>query len=139
MHCGHVDADYQEYVRHRGRMETEAEMTAYMVNRSRGMSRHVAEGVLPGLHRLLVTRQDRDHHHSHGPLHEGLQHDHEPGGGRLVLVTVHPERQAPMTRTTYVAEIQDPVNGEVTVLEAATPEELDALVEEVAADPTATT
>ena len=44
-----------------------------------------------------------------------------------------------MTRTTYVAEIQDPVNGEVTVLEAATPEELDALVEEVAADPTATT
>ena len=48
MHCGHVDGDYQEYVRHRGRMETEAEMTAYMVNRSRGMSRHVAEAFSPG-------------------------------------------------------------------------------------------
>lgn len=37
VHCGHVDRDYSEYQQHRGRMETEAEMTAYMVNRSRGM------------------------------------------------------------------------------------------------------
>lgn len=39
VHCGHVDGDFGEYQRHRGQMETEAEMAAYLVNRSRGMSR----------------------------------------------------------------------------------------------------
>ena len=48
VHCGHVDADYSEYQRHRGQMETEAEMTAYMVNRSRGMSRDAAHSFSPG-------------------------------------------------------------------------------------------
>ena len=40
-----------------------------------------------------------------------------------------------MTRTTYIEEIQDPVTGEVTVLEAYTPEQLDALVDELLAEP----
>jgi hypothetical protein len=47
MHCGHVD-DYATYRRHRGRMETEAEMTAYMVSRARGMSRDHADCFSPG-------------------------------------------------------------------------------------------
>lgn len=37
IHCGHVD-DIHEYRLHRGRMETEAEATAYLVNRQRGMT-----------------------------------------------------------------------------------------------------
>jgi antirestriction protein ArdC len=48
VHCGHVDGDFQDYRRHRGRMETEAEMTAYMVNRARGMDRSGAEAFSPG-------------------------------------------------------------------------------------------
>jgi antirestriction protein ArdC len=48
VHCGHVDGDYSEYVQHRGRMETEAEMTAYMVNRARGMNRSQADSFSPG-------------------------------------------------------------------------------------------
>ncbi len=47
VHCGHVD-DLEEYRRHRGRQETEAEMTAYMVNRARGMSRESADAFSPG-------------------------------------------------------------------------------------------
>lgn len=47
VHCGHVDVDYTDYQRHRGKMETEAEMTAYMVNRSRGMSRTDANSSPP--------------------------------------------------------------------------------------------
>lgn len=48
VHCGHVDADYSEYLQHRGRMETEAESVAYMVNRARGMSRSQADSFSPG-------------------------------------------------------------------------------------------
>lgn len=48
VHCGHVDRDYSEYQQHRGRMETEAEMTAYMVNRSRGMPQADAESFSAG-------------------------------------------------------------------------------------------
>lgn len=48
VHCGHVDAAPGEYRRHRGRMETEAEMTAYLVNRSRGMSRDQVDAFSPG-------------------------------------------------------------------------------------------
>lgn len=48
VHCGHVDAAAGEYGRHRGRMETEAEMTAYLVNRSRGMSRTQVDSFSPG-------------------------------------------------------------------------------------------
>lgn len=48
VHCGHVDGDYSEYQRHRGQMETEAEMTAYLVNRHRGMSREQVEAFSPG-------------------------------------------------------------------------------------------
>lgn len=47
VHCGHVDGDYSQYQRHRGRYETEAEMTAYLVNRTRGMSRAQAESRSP--------------------------------------------------------------------------------------------
>ena len=47
VHCGHV-SDLQEYSRHRGRMETEAEMTAYLVNRSRGMAAKDADSFSPG-------------------------------------------------------------------------------------------
>ena len=47
VHCGHVE-DLEEYRRHRGRQETEAEMTAYMVNRARGMSRESADAFSPG-------------------------------------------------------------------------------------------
>lgn len=47
VHCGHV-ADMEQYRRHRGRMETEAEMTAYMVNRARGMDRGDADSFSPG-------------------------------------------------------------------------------------------
>ena len=48
IHCGHVDGDYQQYLTHRGHMETEAEMTAYMVNRSRGADRDSAAEFSPG-------------------------------------------------------------------------------------------
>lgn len=48
VHAGHVDGDYGEYQHHRGRMETEAEMTAYLVNRSRGMSRDQVDAFSPG-------------------------------------------------------------------------------------------
>ncbi|HEY5846142.1 MAG TPA: ImmA/IrrE family metallo-endopeptidase [Microlunatus sp.] len=48
VHCGHVDGDLEGYRRHRGRMETEAEMTAYLVNRARGMSRGSANAFSPG-------------------------------------------------------------------------------------------
>ena len=48
VHCGHVDGDYSEYKQHRGRMETEAEMTAYLVNRGRGMSRDQVDAFSPG-------------------------------------------------------------------------------------------
>ena len=48
VHCGHVDQDYSEYQRHRGQMETEAEMTAYLVNRSRGMTRDQVDAFSPG-------------------------------------------------------------------------------------------
>ena len=48
VHCGHVDRDYSEYQRHRGQMETEAEMTAYLVNRSRGMTRAQVDAFSPG-------------------------------------------------------------------------------------------
>lgn len=48
VHCGHVEGDFQDYRRHRGRMETEAEMTAYMVNRARGTSREAADAFSPG-------------------------------------------------------------------------------------------
>jgi hypothetical protein len=47
VHCGHV-ADLAAYRQHRGQMETEAEMTAYMVNRARGMARGDAESFSPG-------------------------------------------------------------------------------------------
>lgn len=47
VHCDHVK-DLEEYRRHRGRQETEAEMTAYMVNRARGMSRESADAFSPG-------------------------------------------------------------------------------------------
>lgn len=48
VHAGHVDHDYHEYQLHRGRMETEAEMTAYLVNRSRGMTRDQVDAFSPG-------------------------------------------------------------------------------------------
>lgn len=48
VHTGHVDADHHEYEQHRGQMETEAEMTAYLVNRSRGMARGQVEAFSPG-------------------------------------------------------------------------------------------
>lgn len=48
VHCGHVDGDYSEYERHRGRMETEAEMTAYLVTRGRGLSRDQVDAFSPG-------------------------------------------------------------------------------------------
>lgn len=48
VHCGHLERDYSEYRRHRGQMETEAEMTAYLVNRNRGMSREQVDAFSPG-------------------------------------------------------------------------------------------
>lgn len=48
VHCGHVDGDFEDYCRHRGRMETEAEMTAYMVSRARGQDRSGADAFSPG-------------------------------------------------------------------------------------------
>lgn len=42
----------------------------------------------------------------------------------------------PMARTTHIAEIEDPVTGELTVLEAPTAEELDDLLEAHTGDPT---
>lgn len=48
VHCGHVDGDFSEYLKHRGQMETEAEMTAALVTRSRGASREQAEAFSPG-------------------------------------------------------------------------------------------
>ena len=39
------------------------------------------------------------------------------------------------TRTTYVAEIQDPITQEITVLEAESPEALELLVDMYTADP----
>lgn len=48
IHCGHVDGDYDDYRRHRGRYETEAETVAYLVNRSRGMSSSQVNAFSPG-------------------------------------------------------------------------------------------
>lgn len=49
VHCGHVEPDaFADYHRHRGRMETEAEMTAYLVTRSRGMHRDQVDAFSPG-------------------------------------------------------------------------------------------
>ncbi|WP_448812140.1 ImmA/IrrE family metallo-endopeptidase [Agromyces bauzanensis] len=49
VHCGHVDpANLGDYQRHRGRMETEAEMAAYLVTRSRGMHRDQVDAFSPG-------------------------------------------------------------------------------------------
>lgn len=48
VHCGHVDGDYDEYRRHRGRYETEAESVAYLVSRSRGASRAQSDAFSPG-------------------------------------------------------------------------------------------
>ena len=48
VHCGHIDAGIQEYRAHRGRMETEAEMTAYLVSRARGMDRGAADAFAAG-------------------------------------------------------------------------------------------
>lgn len=45
--CGHV-ADHAEYRKHRGRMETEAEMTAYLVNRELGIQAEDAESFSAG-------------------------------------------------------------------------------------------
>jgi hypothetical protein len=48
VHCGHVDRDYSEYQRHRGQMETEAEVVAFMVCRRRGATREQVEAFSPG-------------------------------------------------------------------------------------------
>ncbi len=40
-----------------------------------------------------------------------------------------------MSRTTHIAEIEDPITGEITVLQAPTAEELDELLEQHTADP----
>lgn len=48
IHCGHVTGDAGEYRRHRGRMETEAEMTAYLVSRNRGLTREQTDAYSPG-------------------------------------------------------------------------------------------
>lgn len=48
IHCGHVDGDYEDYRRHRGRYETEAETVAYLVNRSRGMDKGQVNAFSPG-------------------------------------------------------------------------------------------
>ncbi|MDP3890274.1 ImmA/IrrE family metallo-endopeptidase, partial [Nocardioides sp.] len=48
VHCGHVDGDYSEYRKHRGRMETEAELTAAIVMRTRGATREQADSFSPG-------------------------------------------------------------------------------------------
>lgn len=47
VHCGHVEAGMDAYRMHRGRMETEAEITSYLVNRSRGMPKHQADARAP--------------------------------------------------------------------------------------------
>lgn len=46
--CGHIDDGIEDYRQHRGRKETEAEMTAYMVSRARGMSKDSADSFAPG-------------------------------------------------------------------------------------------
>lgn len=48
IHCGHVDGDYSEYQRHRGRMETEAEMTSFLTMRARGASKEQSESFAAG-------------------------------------------------------------------------------------------
>jgi hypothetical protein len=47
VHCGHVDQDYSEYQRHRGRMETEAEACAYLTVRARGASKEQSDAFSP--------------------------------------------------------------------------------------------
>jgi hypothetical protein len=59
VHCGHVDGDYAEYQAHRGQMETEAEMTAYMVGRARGMSQDQVDAFSPG---YIATWSGGDSH-----------------------------------------------------------------------------
>lgn len=48
IHCGHIEAGGQDYLAHRGQKETEAEMTAYMVCRARGMDRGDADAFAAG-------------------------------------------------------------------------------------------
>lgn len=40
-----------------------------------------------------------------------------------------------MARRTYIEEVEDPITGEVTLLEADTLEQLDTLAAELTADP----
>src|SRR5699024_9865146 len=48
IHCGHAEAGMDVYRMHRGRLETEAEITSYLVNRSRGMPKQQADARAPG-------------------------------------------------------------------------------------------
>lgn len=50
-------------------------------------------------------------------------------------MSTHQVPDRPPVRTTHIAEIEDPITGELTVLEASTAVELDELVEAYAADP----
>mgnify|MGYP001474879541 CR=1 FL=1 len=50
-------------------------------------------------------------------------------------MSTHQGTPRPPVRTTHIAEIEDPVTGELTVLEAATAVELDELIEAFASYP----
>lgn len=50
-------------------------------------------------------------------------------------MTHHQAPPPPSPRTTHIAEIEDPITGETTRLEAPTAEELDQLIEVHTADP----
>jgi hypothetical protein len=47
VHCGHVDGDYAEYHRHRGRTESEAEAVAYLGTRAKVATTMQADSFSP--------------------------------------------------------------------------------------------
>src|SRR4051812_35273877 len=102
-------------------METEAEMTAYMVTGHADWT-GPAETPSPGLHCDLVPGGRRGRDHGDGQGDQGVQHDH---GRRLAGF----ELRSTITVTrTYVEEVEDPVTGQLQLFEAATEAELERLV-----------
>ena len=60
VHTGHVDSSPQEYRRHRGQMETEAEAVAYITCRKLGIDRRSSTAFSPGYIAGWMTQQGAD-------------------------------------------------------------------------------
>lgn len=126
VHCGHVDGLYVDYRQHRGRMEIEAEMTAYMLNPGRGMGEDSAEPFSPG---YIAGWSKGDPAVLTDAMTRATRAFNKIMDGPWPDRTDPKPQEAVMTRTTFIDEVQDPVTGEVHRIEAATEARLDAATE----------